>query len=58
MISSDVYPDPLSLSFNQINQVDDFVRCLSIFPPLFLLIKSTLLMTFLDVYPDSPLYLF
>ena len=58
MISSDLYPDPLSLSLNKINQVDDFVRCLSIFPPFFLLIKSTLLMISLDVYPDSPLYLF
>ena len=58
MISLDVYPDSLSLSFNKINQSDDFVRCLSRFPPLSLLIKSTKLMISLDVYPDSPFSLF
>ena len=49
---------PLSLAFNKINHVDDFVRCLSRFPSLSLLIKSTMLMISLDVYPDSPLSLF
>ena len=60
MISLDVNPDcPLSLSFNKINRVDDFVRSLSRFPPsLSLFIKSTMLMISLDVYPDSPLSLF
>ena len=48
----------LSLSFNEINQFDDFLRCLSRFPSLSLLIKSTMLMISLDVYPDSPLSLF
>ena len=57
MISFDVYPDSLSLSFNKINQSEDFVRCLSRFPSLFLLIKSAKLMISLDVYPDSPLSL-
>ena len=59
MILLDVYPDsPLSLSFNKINRVDDFVRCLSRFPPLSLLIKWTVLMISSDVYPGSPLSLF
>ena len=58
MISLDVYPDSLSLSFNKINQSDAFVRCLSRFPSLFLLIKSTKLMISLYVYPDSSLSLF
>ena len=57
MISLDVYPDSL-VSFNKINQVDDFVRCLSRFPPLSFLIESTVLMISLDVYPYSPLSLF
>ena len=56
MISLDVYPDSL-LSFNKINHVDDFVRCLSRFHPLSLLIKSTVLMISLDGNPDSPLSL-
>ena len=49
---------PPSLSFNKINHVDDFVRYLSGFPSLSLLIKSTMLMISLDVYADSPLSLF
>ena len=49
---------PPSLSFNKINQFDDFIRCLSRLPSLSLLIKSTMLMISLDVYPDSPLSLF
>ena len=49
---------PPSLTFNKINRVDDFIRCLSRFPPLSVLIKSTVLMISLDVYPDFPLYLF
>ena len=59
MISLDVYPDsPLSIPFKKINHVDDFVWCLSRFPSLSLLIKSTMLMISLDVYADSPLSLF
>ena len=49
---------PLSVSFNEINYVDDFVRCLSRFPSLSLVIKSTMLMILLDVFPDSSLSLF
>ena len=54
MISLDVYPDSPSLSFNKINLVDDFVRCLSRFPSLSLFIKSTMLMISSYVYADSP----
>ena len=49
---------PLCLSFIEINQFDDFVRCLSSFPSLSVLIKSTMLMISSDVYPGSRLSLF
>ena len=49
---------PLSLSFNKINHVDDLVTCLSRFPSVSLLKKSTNLMISSDVYPGSPLSLF
>ena len=59
MISSAVYPgSPLSISFNEIKHVDDFVRRLSRFPSLSLSIKSMMLMISSDVYPGSPLSLF
>ena len=42
---------PLSLSFQKINHADDFVRRLSRFPCLSLLMKSTMLIISSDVYP-------
>ena len=49
---------PPSLSFNSMNHVDDLVRRLSRFPPLSLLIQSTMLMISSDVYPGYHLSLF